>query len=671
MSNKFEKRLIKKSNGNFSIDDLHPDFHVPQYRGWFKSVTKAVTNGAKDAWDCLEKAISITDKTYICCNGQVNGTKEWGGEGTTCNTNGLDLGTAKTTQIADMVTNMTCFGLSWVSVGTCPFWKIVNKVVADTSPSMNQLNVNSNLLCYVTPSGASTAKVQFTPKITYTPNGGQKTELVPAYNATANTDRIKNALAFSRVAYACYGCDGETWCTYSPDDGALSGSGIKDVGTEGVYYPIAGTDPLQNVKTKRILIDPKTQKKTELPLTQLQYNKYAIQITFDLEKTWDYQYMFLESELGESSITLETNDTGLKLLSPYGYNLKNGNRFKGNTIISTLCCFSILNTNQFNPKPQTNLEYVLALGKSSLTFYACMSFYFQELKKKPEYLYSPSEQNYLKLLNKDLLISERTLSKNIYLYAYDMYFLGNDIYSRWLQALDNVIMFIFYILMTNAKEKNIDFKRPKFQNQFYRYILRDLLLEGLNTSNFTNQINDYFSYLGTDLLTKNYNSIVQKNIEAIIRTEDTLLQITISYTSKKYSHDVLNKDSPQDLGQIVFNNMQPLRQRYAFFKKNATKGLVPLERPLNYIDWELLPGNIQAKITKALRSVDWRKAMYKHFCPPSLCTGFNKSDSINDKLTNETYKTQFIKKLNKFENKKKNIQLKREKLLGKKKSNCS
>ena len=708
--NKFEKRLIKKSNGNFAIHDGNNEFNLGLYRGktWFKkagdSIAKSVKDDADKVWNCLTSIQSEKSNTYICCDQQVKGVKvvyktgdgdKFSG-GTACATNQVNLKKDSSTEIAQMITQMTCFGLSWISVPNCPFWNFVNTILRDdTLNTQGTFNVNQNALCFETPNGESTSQLcqSCVSSVTETTTYGQTyKKQIPKYNIQVNTSQIVDSIAVSKIDYVCYGCDGVETCIPNLGDGNLTFITTGSPGTYGVYVSADCMDPLMDTVVNKIKIDPITKKKTNMPYSIVDYNKFSKYIRYvQVGDEWNFSFQFIESRGGASSITNEPNDTGIVMMSPYAFNLKNSNLIKGISILSTISSFLIY-TNYVEPVPTTNHQYVIALGQAGTIYLQALSKYFTRLSKDDNYQYSPSENRYKKLLNQDLQITVNALKK-YQNSVYEAYYLFSNTYSLWLQSMDCCVMFIFYILMHNAKSKNIDFKTKKFQYKFYRYISNDFFLKGCHVNNFKETINTYYNYLNEDLIDKNYDIIINKFISAIIRTQDSVIQILMSYVSKKFTHEEMMKNTPYGLAEIVFGNVNPIRKQFAFYKENLPLGFNKFvkENNTNFLKFNNLPAKTRNNVLTALKSIKWNKILYYKFCRPRdklICNGWNLPDETgsgnqislpqnNNNNNNESYDKnkiikdyteEFLKNIHKFKQRKSKI-IKQNKKKGNEKNN--
>lgn len=315
---------------------------------------------------------------------------------------------------------------------------------------------------------------------------------------------------------------------------------------------------------------------------------------------------YIESTEGFGYCTGIPNTTGIKLMT-----------FNGPYLTTNMSIFTTLITNKLINSAYTTDTKTYYIRIKIYATYILKSYY--EYYKKVNKLIVKDDNTRTIILQK-LLKTDKINYVTVQKYLVEIFnnFYTNDsTFSFYLRRLDACIYFIYNIIKKNADDKGITVD-DLFLNNFYNLIFDNYII---NLYMDTSLINTYFSNIIPEILTENYDNILNNWLNFILLSINNPTILASKYAPLYVPYKDLNNDNYTE--QILtYSNLEVVNDRFNYYRSNVVYS--EKCRP-KYIQYSALPLDVQQNILTKIRAIKINTSNIKNKTKKSGCGSKKKS----------------------------------------------
>ena len=293
-----------------------------------------------------------------------------------------------------------------------------------------------------------------------------------------------------------------------------------------------------------------------------QFSLFAYIKDYNIQSLMDGPNVYMESEGGTGYCTGIANKTGLKLQTASAAFYTNHI-----SILSTIICWKL----QQEPFTTNIKDFRSRIYLNTAPFFKT---YFVNYLKQPV---------------------DKTKIREYGILLWYNYFTDTGNYNIYLRKLDSMIIFIYNILITAAKEQEIAIGE-NFAGKFFELMFKQFVPTLALT---TGQVNNAFRDIVPKLLLKNHNSIFSGWFDSISTSTNVGFYIAAQYAPLYKSYEELSQDNyEQQVASYV--DLPKVVKFYNYYKEQAINGYEKSKylQPIN-----VLPKETQARIIKKISEI--------------------------------------------------------------------
>lgn len=465
--------------------------------------------------------------------------------------------------------------------------------VSCTCNSSSWTQTQLSLCCANDLTSLGACKNPFTTRDLYTSGGKANVTFIqnlPCFSSTwyntsdgkvtsFNVNNFKNSLlAKETLTYCGKTCFCIVWCAY------------PFTVTGGFYMSI---EPLENYKKRLNLVKYYNNDSKIIPYQFNYKNKYSI-LTSDynlinFKKINNYvELKNIESEFFSCSNL--TKNIEITLKCPFGP-----------TFSQSVNIFTTIISNMLISLKYTTIqsEYFKRLVIFSRKLLRYVFYYFKSTKniQNNESLYS----YLIQYVNKNNIKNEKDVIEYFTKYIFSIQYIQQDEVSVFFNKYSSIILFIYNIILVNAKNKRIKIDLD-YDMCFSRLILKFAKYNKITTC----IVNKEFRKICPEILTNNLDNIFDKYIQYILDEQNESYYILVKYVPLFYTFEdieiePINKLIEGYTNPTTFeNNINQYRQNYNVSQFNT-----------NLTNIDVLPSNLQERIINSFTLQYANRELYK------------------------------------------------------------
>ena len=215
--------------------------------------------------------------------------------------------------------------------------------------------------------------------------------------------------------------------------------------------------------------------------------------------------------------------------------------------------------------------------------------------------------NYINNNNLSHVKNKKDLSVYFVKNIFKVQYIENNIISTFFTKYTSIIIFIYLIIMENAKNKSLVIDL-KFDICFSKLILSFSKKHIITT----HMVNKKFSKICSNILNNNYDNIFNKYIEYFLNQNEERYYIPAKYIPLFYNFNEMSEiDKTIGINDLVnkFVNVTKFEDNLNFYRKNYKVS----QYNTNLTNIDILPKDMQNKIINAFTSQNTDRKLYKNY----------------------------------------------------------